>query len=212
MTPNEWFLAADRWHAELRELRRIVLSCGLQETFKWRQPCYTAADRNIVILGSMKGHCVLTFFKGALVDDPSGLLEEGGPNSRAVRVLRCTSVDTILAVEPAIRALIASAVQVEQSGRKVEGPRAAPELVAELRERLAADDAFRAAFDALTPGRRRAYALHFGQAKRAASRVARIDRCTPRILAGKGLDDCVCGLTRRPPGCDGSHRGAGDSD
>lgn len=206
MSMNEWFDSVGSWQPELRELRRIALACDLDETRKWRQPCYTSDGHNIVILGVRKEHCVMSFFRGALLDDPDGLLEDIGSNSRAGKVLRFRDVDSILAAEPAIQSWIVGAVEVARAGLRVEPLTTEPEWVPELLQRLDEDPRFRAAWEGLTPGRRRGYHLHFEQTKRPATRLDRIDRHTARILAGKGIHDCVCGQSKRFPRCDGSHR------
>ncbi|MCA9547504.1 MAG: YdeI/OmpD-associated family protein [Myxococcales bacterium] len=206
MTADAWFDADDAFDAPLRALRSIALDCGLTETVKWRQPCYTADDKNVIILGRMKGHCVISFMKGALLPDPEGLLATNGPNTRSAKVVRFTDAGEVRAAEAGLRALIAQAVEAERQGLRVEPLTETPEYVAELTAHLAAHPDFRAAFEALTPGRQRAYNMHFGQAKQAATRRARIVKCTARIMDGKGLNDCVCGLSKRMPGCDGSHR------
>ncbi len=205
--PDQYFDNAERWHAELAELRSILLAHGLQETLKWRQPCYMAHGRNVVILGGFKAACRLNFFDGASLDDPGQRLISPGENSRSGRFLAFTSVDQIRAERPAIDALIDAAVALAQQGRPAAPPPAAePPRPQELLDALAADPQLATAFDALTPGRRRGYLLHFAGAKRSASRTARIERCRDRILAGKGLQDCICGHSKRMPRCDGSHK------
>ncbi|MCB9525696.1 MAG: YdeI/OmpD-associated family protein [Myxococcales bacterium] len=206
MTADDWFAAEERWAAPLAALRRLALDCGLSETVKWRQPCYTADGKNVVILGRMKGHCVISFFKGALLPDPQGLLATNGPNSRSAKVVRFTDAAEVQAAEPALRALIAEAITAAAEGKRVEPLTGTPEYIDELKAHMAAHPDFKAAFEALTPGRQRAYNMHFGQAKQAATRVARIEKFTARIMDGKGMNDCVCGLSKRMPGCDGSHR------
>lgn len=203
-TVDDWLADLEAWRDEAAALRRIVLAAGLEETVKWGQPCYTDAGRNIAIVSWRKGSAILSFFKGALLDDPEGRLVQPGA-ARAGRYLPFTTVAAIEAAEPRIRALLAQAVAVERAGLRLP-PR--PDTIAfipELQERLDADPAFREAFEALTPGRQRTYDHHFGRAKQSATRVARIEAATERILAGKGLRDCVCGRSQRLPRCDGSH-------
>lgn len=176
------------WPEELAALRPILLGCGLDESIKWGKPCYSDGDRNIAIMQEMKGFLALMFFKGALLDDPQGLLRSQGPNSRSARRVELTSVDDVAAHEATIRDLVASAIAVEQAGLSV-GPAPELELCEELTERLAADPELAAAFEALTPGRQREYNLHIADAKQAKTREARIDKHVPQILAGKGMRD-----------------------
>lgn len=176
------------WPEELAALRPILLGCGLDESIKWGKPCYSDGDRNIAIMQEMKGFLALMFFKGALLDDPQGVLRSQGPNSRSARRVELTSVDDVAAHEGAIRDLVASAIAVEEAGLSV-GPAPELELCEELTERLAADPELAAAFEALTPGRQREYNLHIADAKQAKTREARIDKHVPQILAGKGMRD-----------------------
>ncbi len=199
-------MSDETWAEELAELRRIALACGLVETVKWKQPTFTSEGHNILILGRRKQHCVLSFPRGALLQDPAGLLESAGPNTRSAKVVRFTELSRIRAEEPALRALIASAVEVAKAGLRLEPPSERAALAEEIQARLEADPPLKAAFEALTPGRQRAYNLHVAGAKQSSTRAARFERCIERVLAGKGPNDCICGLTGRPPGCDGSHK------
>ena len=179
---------SQQWPAELAAARAIFLGCGLTEDIKWGKPTFSLGSDNIVILQEMKDFLALMFFKGALLADPAGVLKPQGPNSRSALRIEVTSVADITRLKKTIAAFVAEAIAVEQAGLKV-AP--APELVLvdELQQRIDTDAAFRAAFEALTPGRRREYHLHISEAKQAATRVARVDKCAPKILAGKGFRD-----------------------
>jgi len=185
---DDYLETSGAWRPEMQALRAILLDCGLAEALKWRKPCYAHDGSNIAIMQPMKGALSLMFFKGALMDDPDGLLCDQGPNSRAAKRLEFTDAEAIRAVEPQVRALVASAVAVEASGVDLP-PRRELELPGELTEALADDAELSAAFDALTPGRQRGYALNIAGAKQAETRRNRIAKHRPRILAGKGLHD-----------------------
>jgi uncharacterized protein YdeI (YjbR/CyaY-like superfamily) len=182
-------MAKERWHEELEELKRIARECDLTEEVKWRQPCFTLDGRNVLILGTLKDACIASFFKGALLKDPEGLLVKPGENSRFTRYLRFTSVDEVREREPIVKAYIREAVEAERAGLTVDVGDDEPEPPEELVERLAQDPDLAAAWDALTPGRRRGYVIHVAGAKQPATRTARIDRQRDRILEGKGLHD-----------------------
>ncbi len=187
---DAYFETATQWPAELQRLRSILQDTPLTEDFKWRQPCYTHDGGNILILGEFKDGCRVTFFKGALVEDPDGLLELLGQDSRAARILRFTSVDEIDRVEAAFRGLVEQAMAVEESGLDVEVPeRRQLDLPDELLGAFDEVDGLRAAFEALTPGRQRGYLLHFTDAKKSETRAARIAKWTPKIFEGKGMHD-----------------------
>jgi uncharacterized protein YdeI (YjbR/CyaY-like superfamily) len=206
----------DRWKEELTELRALVLSCGLEEHWKWRQPCYTAHGKNVLILGSFKDSCVLSFINGSALLDPHGWLVKPGPHTQHGRYIRFTDAHTVRERADELRACIFEAVDQAASGvssaegaageQEPSGKIAPP---AELTQMFAEDPTYAVAFAALTPGRQRAYLMHFTASDTPATRQTRIDRLRPRILAGKGMTDCVCGLTKKRPGCDGSHRALG---
>ena len=185
---DDFIARSTMWPEEMKALRTILLDRGLTEEIKWAKPCYGHDGRNIAIMQEMKDFLALMFFKGALLSDPTGARRVQGPNSRSARRLEFTSVDEVLRLGDVVATCIDEAVAVEAAGLDV-GP--APELVLvdELRERLEADPALRAAFDALTPGRQREYNLHVSDAKQVSTRIARVDKCTPLILEGKGLRD-----------------------
>ena len=179
---------SEKWPDVMTALRPILLGLGLTEEIKWGKPCYSHEGRNIVILQEMKEFLALMFFKGALLSDREGVLEEQGPNSRSARRIRFTSVEDVARLADTIRVYIEEAVDIEAAGLEV-GP--APEFVfaEELQSRLDQDPAFKAAFESLTPGRQREYNLHFSDAKQAKTREARVEKYAPKILDGKGFRD-----------------------
>lgn len=179
---------SDRWPAEMAALRAILLGCGLGEELKWGKPCYVHDGRNIAILQEMNAFLSLMFFKGALLEDTAGVLRSQGPNSRSALRIEYTSVADVERGADVVRDYVAQAIAVEDAGLAV-APPPELELVAELEARLADDPALRAAFDGLTPGRRREYNLFIAGAKQASTRAARVEKLAPQILAGRGLRD-----------------------
>ena len=180
---------AELWQPELAALRAILLDTELVEAFKWRQPVYTFDGHNVAILWAFKDNCGLGFFKGALLKDTKGLLVAPGENSRAARKLPFRSLDEVRAGEKTIRAYVTEAIEIERRGLKVDMPADDLDPPEELIATLEADSDFAAAFEALTPGRRRSWILHFGQAKQAATRVSRIEKAAPKIREGKGWNE-----------------------
>ncbi|EGY02218.1 hypothetical protein AZA_69613 [Nitrospirillum viridazoti Y2] len=181
---------AGKWREEVAKLRAIALDCPLVEDFKWGHPCYTSDGANIVLIHGFKEYCALLFFKGALMTDPNGILIQQTENVQAGRQIRFTNSGEIAQLAPTLKAYILEAISVEKAGLKVDfKPTREFAVPGEFQERLDTDTALKAAFEALTPGRQRGYLLHFASAKQAKTRVARIEKCTPLILAGKGLDD-----------------------
>lgn len=179
---------SDLWPAEIAALRPILQDCGLTEELKWGKPCYTHAGKNIVILQEMKDFLALMFFKGALLEDPAGVLEEQGPNSRAALRICLRSTEDVVRLADVLSAYVEEAIEAENMAVNM-GPAPKPVLVEELRVRLDEDPGFRRAFEGLTPGRQREYNLHFSSAKQAETRSARIEKAVPKILVGKGLRD-----------------------
>ena len=187
---DRYFQRTRTWRAEKQRLRAILLDFPLAEELKWREPCYTYQGANVVILAGFRHTCDLGFFKGSLLDNPHGLLIPPGPHSQASRQLRFTSVEDIEDKEPIIRATIENAIGVERAGLRVDfRQKRELELVAELLAKMESDAEFKAAFEALTPGRQRGYNLFFGAAKQSKTRAARIEKHAARILEGKGMHD-----------------------
>lgn len=182
-----WFDKQTEWQAPLRALRDVALASPLEETFKWRGPVYTAHGGNVAVIWSMKAHCGLGFFKGVLLDDSRGRLVAPGPNSRSVRMATFTESAQIHRQEAELTDFIAQAIANEAAGRKVDFPKDDLDLPEELLTRLEADPELQTAWNRLTPGRRRGYVLHISGAKQARTREARIDKWTPLILDGKGM-------------------------
>jgi uncharacterized protein YdeI (YjbR/CyaY-like superfamily) len=179
-----------QWQEELRALRTIFLDSELTEEVKWRHPCYTFQERNIVIIGRFKECCMLNFVKGALLKDARGILVKPGENTQASRVIRFTNVQQIIELEPVLKAYINDAIEVEKAGLKVKFKKITEfKIPAELQNKFNEIPALKTAFTALTPGRQRAYLLYFSAAKQSKTREARVEKCMQQILKGKGLDD-----------------------
>ncbi len=179
-----------QWKEELQLLRELILESGLTEQIKWRQPCYTYNGQNVVILSCMKDSCTVSFLKGALLKDPKNVLQKPGPNSQAARVVRFTDTKAISKAKPTLKALLKQAIAVEKSGKKIAFKKIDEHDVPdEFKEYLDNDPALKKAYESLTPGRRRAYLLHFSGAKQSKTRTSRVEKCIPKIMDGKGLND-----------------------
>ena len=187
---DAWLNKAKQWRAEMEALRGVLLEFPLKEEVKWGKPCYTLDGKNVVLILPFKACCALLFAKGALLDDASGKLVQPTENTQAARQWRITSVEEVQRQRRALRAVIAQAIAVEEAGLEVALKRtedyAVPE---EFQVQLKGSKRLQAAFAALTPGRQRAYLLHFAGAKQSKTRAARVEKWVPRILEGKGLDD-----------------------
>jgi uncharacterized protein YdeI (YjbR/CyaY-like superfamily) len=181
---------AEKWRAEFEALRTIVLDYGLSEDLKWGWPCYAVDKRNVLLMHGFKDYCALLFFKGALLKDPKGILIQQTKNVQAGRQVRFSDVRQIVAMENVLKTTIRDAIDLERSGAKVKLKTTAEFAVPdEFQARLDNNSALRSAFGSLTPGRRRAYLLHFSSARQSKTRAARVENAVPKILEGKGLDD-----------------------
>ena len=178
------------WQTEFNKLRVIIRDCALTEEIKWGQACYTHENKNIVLIHGFKEYCAMLFFKGALLKDPAGILVQQTENVQASRQIRFTSAKEITALKATLKAYVQEAIEVEKAGLKVTLKKTAEfAMPDEFRGRLNKDAALKAAFEALTPGRQRAYLLYFSAAKQAKTREARIEKCIPAIFDGLGLND-----------------------
>lgn len=204
-----FFVKLDKWQAELSLMRGILLEMGLEEDLKWGSPCYSYEKSNLIILQGFKEYCAMMFFKGVLLKDSDKVFSKPGENTQSSRQIRFTQFDDILSKESLIKAYVIEAIEVEKSGAKVTLKKieeyAVPE---EFQLAMEEDEALKSAFARLTPGRQRMYLTHFAEAKQEATRISRIEKNIRRILMGKGLGDCICGLSQKMPNCDGSHKHA----
>ena len=185
-----FFDKAEKWQEEYEKLRMIVLECGLTEELKWGCPCYTFQKSNVVLLHGFKDYCALLFHKGALLSDSHGILIQQTENVQAARQIRFTGIREIVELEPILKACIYEAIEVEKAGLKVELKKPAEfKISEEFQTKLDKIPTLKEAFEALTPGRQRAYLLHFSAPKQSKTRESRVENCIPKILNGKGLDD-----------------------
>jgi uncharacterized protein YdeI (YjbR/CyaY-like superfamily) len=181
---------AKKWREEMEKLRAIILGSPFTEELKWGKPCYVFEQSNIVLIIGFKEYCAFLFCKGALLKDAHGILVKAGENTQAARQARFTSVKQIVEMEPILKAYLDEAIEAEKAGLKVNYQKNT-ELVfpEEFQKKLDQNPALKAAFRALTPGRQRAYNIYFSAPKQSKTRESRVDKCTPQILDGKGLND-----------------------
>ena len=192
MNPKvDWFFDKDtQWKKEYEKLRMIVLDCGLTEELKWGCPCYTFENTNIVLIHGFKEYCAFLFFKGALLNDPNGILVQQTKNVQSARQIRFTNIREIVEMEKTVKAYIYEAIEVERAGLKVKLKKTSDfKIPDEFQKQLNKKSALKKAFNALTPGRQRAYIFYFSQPKQSKTREARVEKYLKQILSGKGLDD-----------------------
>ena len=178
-----------KWTEELTFLRTLVVNTGLVEELKWGVPCYTFQKNNVVIVAGFNHYCSITFLKGTLLNDAHTILSKPGENTQAARMIKFTSIQEIIDLEPLIKAYLFEAIEVEKLGLKVDFKKNPEPIPEEFQIKLDSIPALKSAFEALTPGRQRAYLLHFSQPKQAKTREARIEKHLQNILDGKGLTD-----------------------
>jgi uncharacterized protein YdeI (YjbR/CyaY-like superfamily) len=185
-----FFDKAKKWQEEFEKLRTIILDCGLLEELKWGCPCYTHQGRNIVLIHGFKEYCALLFFKGALMEDANGILIQQTKNVQAARQIRFTSAGEIMKMKNILKVYIFEAIEVEKAGLKVKYKKTTDLVIPEeFQKKLNKNQALKTAFDALTPGRQKAYLFYFSQPKQSKTRESRIEKSMQQILNGKGLND-----------------------
>jgi uncharacterized protein YdeI (YjbR/CyaY-like superfamily) len=185
-----YFDKATQWQKEIEKLRTIALDCGLTEELKWGCPCYLFEKRNIVLIHVFKEYCAFLFFKGALLKDTDGILIQQTKNVQVPRQIRFTNVREIVKLAPTLKAYIYQAIEVEKAGVKVKLKKSTEfDIAEEFQKKLDKVRGLKTAFHALTPGRQRGYLLHFSAPKQSKTREARVEKCIPLILNGKGLND-----------------------
>ncbi|GAL85836.1 PF08818 domain protein [Sporocytophaga myxococcoides] len=185
-----YFDKAQKWQEEIGQLRKIVLGCGLSEELKWGSPCYVSEKRNIVLIHVFKDYCALLFFKGALLKDNKGILIQQTANVQAARQVRFSNIKEILKLEKALKSYIYEAAEIEKAGLKVALKKTSDySIPEEFQKKLDKMKPLKTAFEALTPGRQRAYLFYFSQPKQAKTRESRVEKCIQQILDGKGLTD-----------------------
>lgn len=204
---DEFLKKADKWKEEFETLRSIVLDGELTEDFKWMHPCYTFEKKNVVLIHGFKEYCALLFHKGALLKDTHGILIQQTENVQAARQIRFANIEEIVEKQAIIKEYIKQAIEVEKAGLEVEFKKKEDfQMPEELVSKFDEVPELKTAFEALTPGRQKAYIHFISQAKQSKTRESRIEKNIDRILAGKGLNDCICGHSKKMPNCDGSHK------
>lgn len=204
---NNYLNRLKKWQAELTELRKIILDCGLKEEYKWMHPSYSDDGKNIVLIHEFKDYCAILFHKGALLKDPENILIQQTENVQSARQIRFTDLPEIFKLEPIIKQYVKEAIGIEKYGIKIKKEKTFDfEMPIELEQKFKENPDFEKAFKNLTAGRQRSYLLHFAKPKQSKTKLSRIENNMERIMDGYGLNDCTCGLSKRKPNCDGSHK------
>lgn len=197
----------DKWKKELTRLRDIIVDCGLTEEFKWMHPCYTYKKKNVLLIHEFKDYCAILFHKGALLNDSENILVQQTENTQSARQIRFTRIKEIEKIEATIKTYVFEAIEVEKAGLEVKMKKTNEfDMPVELKLKFKENPEFKIAFENLTAGRQRGYLLHFSQPKQSKTRESRIGNNMDRVMNGKGLNDCICGHSKRMPNCDGSHK------
>lgn len=204
---NKYLNGLEKWQAELTELRKIILNCGLNEDYKWMHPSYSDNGKNIVLIHESKDYCAILFQKGVLLNDTENILVQQTENTQSARQIRFKDLSEIAKLEPIIKKYLKEAIEIEKSGLKVKKKKTTDfEIPEELEQIFEENPEFEKAFEKLTAGRQRGYLLHFDKPKQSKTKISRIENSMKRIFNGYGLKDCTCGLSKRKPNCDGSHK------
>jgi uncharacterized protein YdeI (YjbR/CyaY-like superfamily) len=187
---DEYISRAEKWQEELKRLRTIILDCPLTEELKWGVPCYTFQKSNIVLIHVFNEYCAILFIKGALLTDANGILIQQTKDVQAARQIRFTNVREIVMMETILKAYLYEAIEVEKAGLKVNYKKTSEFMIPEeFQNKLDEIPALKTAFNALTPGRQRAYMLYFSAPKQSKTRESRVEKYMQQIINGKGLND-----------------------
>jgi uncharacterized protein YdeI (YjbR/CyaY-like superfamily) len=204
---DKYIANAKLWKEELLAIRKILLETELVEDYKWSTPCYTHNNKNIVIIAPFKTYFALSFFNATTINNSANVLIKAGANTQSGRQLRFKDSKEILNQKHIIKKYIKEVISNDSISNSENTKATTPLIeIEELNTIFKSDVAFKKAFLALTPGRQRGYLIYFSGAKQAETRVTRIEKYRDRILAGIGITDCTCGLSKRMPSCDGSHK------
>ena len=177
------------WHDEYAVLREIALSTGLTEDLKWMHPCYTLDDKNVFLLHAFKGYIAVFFHKGAIMKDPTGILIQQTENVQAGRQLRFKNMEEIVKAKRIIKAYMKDAIAIEEAGIQVPMKKPVPlELPKDIADAMKKISGLTAAFKKLTPSCQREYLLYFDSAKKAETRVSRVEKYAAKILSGKRMN------------------------
>lgn len=181
---------SDKWKNEMLALRKICLSTELTEEYKWKQPVYTFNDKNVCIIGSFQDFCTLSFFKGALLQDPEDILEKAGENTRSARIVKITGIEQIKKLESVLKKYISEALLLVKEGKEFDfSKNREMDIPKELKQLFNTDKEFQKAFESLTPGRKRGYLIFFNGAKQSSTITNRIEKYREKIMQGKGMND-----------------------
>ena len=188
---EDYFVKNPQWEEELLLLREIMLCADVKETLKWGVPAYTVNKKNVAGLGAFKSYVGIWFHQGALLKDKQRKLinaQEG--KTKALRQWRFNSVEEIRNNASLIKAYLDEAVANQKKGKVIKtGRKKALVIPDELRAALEADASLKTRFDLFTAGRKREFAEYISEAKQVATRLSRLEKIKPMILAGIGLND-----------------------
>lgn len=187
---ESFFEDPSKWQSEYTLLRKIILETGLEEAFKWGKPCYTFQDNNIVLIHGFKDYCVLLFHKGVLLKDLENILVQQTKKVQAARQIRFTDLGDIEKCKDVVKAYVYEAIEIEKAGLKVKMKKTADyEVSEEFKRAFKENPDLKKTFEQLTSGRQRGYLLYFSDAKQSKTRKGRVEKYTPQILDGKGMND-----------------------
>lgn len=188
MSVEEYIEKHPQFQKEMEFLRSILLKTDLDEAIKWGAPCYVLDGKMVVGMVALKSYVALWFHQGVFLSDPQHKLinaQEGV--TKALRQWRFSSTDEM--DRPLIEAYVLEAIRNQREGKGIKPERKKMQMPAELGHALKEDARLKTAFEQFTPGKQREFAEYVSEAKREETRVARVAKIAPMILAGVGLND-----------------------
>lgn len=178
-----------KWHDELITLRSILQETTLTEEIKWGAPCYCIEGKNVVMIVALKEYCTISFFKGVLLKDTANIFSKDYGNTLSARGVIFTNLQQIIDLRTTLLEYIAEAIEIEKLGAKPQIAKLQNQIPQELINKFNECPQLKLAFESLTHGRQRGYLLYFSAAKQSKTKIDRINRVSPQILAGKGMND-----------------------
>lgn len=179
----------EKWAAELKIIAGILDKTILEKSVKWGADVYTFNGKNVVSYGGFKNYFTIWFYNGVFLSDKYQLLvnaQEGKTKSlRQWRMVSASEIDAEKLLE-----YINEAIEIEKQGLKI-APNKFESIPLEplMAGAFEKDDILKVAFEKLTPGKQKEYIIYINEAKQEKTKLARLEKITPMILEGKGLND-----------------------
>lgn len=187
----QWHNSRDQWTEAYEFMNALIVTLPLVKIFKWSTEVYTYEDKHVIAWGGFKNFFSLWFYHGVFLEDKAQVLIAASKGkTKSLRQWRFDDIAALKANEKNILAYIEESIQTIKDGKQLEPQQPEPLVINDfLQASLALDDALFRAFNQLTLAKQRDYSDYIAQAKQEATKIKRLAKITPMILAGVGLND-----------------------